>query len=92
MTDSKPNKRIEISPAFQKLLTRAPTEIKQAVQDAFDLFEENPYNSALRNHPLREEHAGFRSIDVTEDWRALYREEAERFYFSDLGTHEELYG
>jgi addiction module RelE/StbE family toxin len=92
MTDSRPNKRIEFSPAFQKLLARAPTEIKQAVQDTIDLFEENPHNPALRNHPLREEYAGCRSIDVTEDWRALYREEAERFFFSDLGTHEKLYG
>jgi addiction module RelE/StbE family toxin len=92
MTDKKQNKRIEFSPAFQKLLARAPIEIKQAIQDAIDLFEENPHNPALRNHSLREEYAGFRSIDVTEDWRALYREEAERFYFSDLGTHEELYG
>jgi addiction module RelE/StbE family toxin len=92
MTDSRPNKRIEFSPAFQKLLARAPTEIKQAVQDAIDMFEENPHNPALRNHSLREEYAGFRSINVTDDWRALYREEAERFFFSTLGTHGELYG
>ena len=92
MTDNRPNKRIEFSPAFQKLLARAPTEIKQAVQDTMDLFEENPYTPVLRNHPLKEEYAGFNSIDVTEDWRALYREEAERYYFSALGTHDELYG
>jgi mRNA-degrading endonuclease YafQ of YafQ-DinJ toxin-antitoxin module len=92
MTDSRPNKRIEFSPAFQKLLARAPTEIKQAVQDAIDLFEEYPDNPVLRNHPLKEEYAGFNSIDVTGDWRALYREEAERYYFSGLGTHDELYG
>jgi addiction module RelE/StbE family toxin len=92
MTDSRPNKRIEFSPAFQKLLARAPTEIKQAVQDALDLFEEDPHNPALRNHSLSGKHQDFRSINVTEDWRALYREEPERFYFSELGTHEELYG
>ena len=92
MTDSKPNKRIEFSPAFQKLLARSPTEIKQAVQDTIDLFEENPHNPGLRNHSLSGKYQDFRSIDVTEDWRALYREESERFVFSDLGTHEELYG
>jgi addiction module RelE/StbE family toxin len=41
---------------------------------------------------LTGKYAGFRSIDVTEDWRALYREEKERIMFADLGTHEELYG
>jgi mRNA-degrading endonuclease YafQ of YafQ-DinJ toxin-antitoxin module len=41
---------------------------------------------------LTGKYAGFCSIDVTEDWRALYREEKERIMFADLGTHEELYG
>jgi hypothetical protein len=31
---------------------------------------------------------GFHSIDVTEDWGALYREEKERIMFADLGTHD----
>jgi addiction module RelE/StbE family toxin len=92
MTDSKQNKRIEFSPFFQKLLARAPSNIKQAIQDALDLFEENPNSPALRNHALTGKYQDFRSIDVTEDWRALYREEPDRFFFSDLGTHEELYG
>jgi addiction module RelE/StbE family toxin len=92
MTDSRPNKRIEFSPTFQKLLARAPTEIKQAVQDAIDMFEENPHTTTLRNHVLTGKYQDFRSINVTDDWRALYREEPERFYFSELGTHDELYG
>jgi mRNA-degrading endonuclease YafQ of YafQ-DinJ toxin-antitoxin module len=28
---------------------------------------------------------------VTDDWRALYREEPERITFVELGTHKELY-
>jgi addiction module RelE/StbE family toxin len=61
-------------------------------RDALDLFAENPNHPALRNHPLTGKYAGFQSIDVTEDWRALYREEKERIMFADLGTHEDLYG
>jgi mRNA-degrading endonuclease YafQ of YafQ-DinJ toxin-antitoxin module len=37
-------------------------------------------------------YAGFRSIDVAEDWRALYRREPERIIFVEIGTHEQLYG
>ena len=92
MTDKKYTKRLEFSPVFQQLLTRAPSQIKQAVQDTLDLFEEDPHNPVLRNHALTGKYQNFRSIDVTEDWRALYREEKERFLFADLGTHEELYG
>jgi addiction module RelE/StbE family toxin len=48
--------------------------------------------AALRNHPLSGKYEGFRSIDVTEDWRALYRKEPERIIFVDIGTHTQLYG
>jgi len=84
--------RIEFTPLFNKQRKAAPLAIKQAFRDALDLFAENPNHPALRNHPLTGKYAGFRSIDVTEDWRALYREEKERIMFADLGTHEELYG
>jgi mRNA-degrading endonuclease YafQ of YafQ-DinJ toxin-antitoxin module len=40
----------------------------------------------------RQDKAGFASIDVAPDWRALYRTEAERIIFVDIGTHRELYG
>jgi addiction module RelE/StbE family toxin len=92
MTDRTHNKRIEFSPIFTKLLERAPTEIKKALDDALDLFEEDPNHPALRNHPLTAEYQDFRSIDVTGDWRALYREEPERIIFTELGTHPQLYG
>jgi addiction module RelE/StbE family toxin len=92
MIDSSQNKRIEYSPVFIKLISNAPIAIKIAFRDALDLFAENSNHPALRNHPLTGKYAGFHSIDVTEDWRALYREEKERIMFADLGTHEELYG
>jgi addiction module RelE/StbE family toxin len=48
--------------------------------------------SSLRNHPLKDKFAGVRSIDVTADWRALYRRERERIIFVEFGTHDQLYG
>jgi addiction module RelE/StbE family toxin len=92
MINEKQKERIEFSPIFNKKLAKAPTEIKLAVRQALELFRESPHHEALRNHLLTERYAGFRSIDVTEDWRVLYREEKERIMFADLGTHEELYG
>jgi addiction module RelE/StbE family toxin len=91
MTDKKQNKLIEFSPVFKKLLARAPTEIKTAFGEAYDLFAENTNHPSLRNHALSGKYAGFRSIDVTEDWRALYREEPDRMKFVALGTHKQLY-
>ena len=83
---------IEFAPLFTKQRKAAPLEIKQAFRDALDLFYENPNHVALRNHPLTGKYQGFRSIDVTEDWRALYRTEPERIIFVEIGTHDQLYG
>ena len=84
--------RIEFAPLFTKQRKAAPLEIKQAFRDALDLFSENPNHEALRNHPLTGKYQDFRSIDVTEDYRALYRTEPERIIFVEIGTHEQLYG
>jgi addiction module RelE/StbE family toxin len=84
--------RIEFTPLFNKQRKAAPLEIKAAFREALELFLENPTHQALRNHPLTGKYAGFRSIDVTEGWRALYRTEPKRIIFMELGTHPQLYG
>ena len=84
--------RIEFAPLFDKQRTVAPIEIKQALRETVELFLENPTHEALRNHPLTEEYAGIWSIDVTADWRALYRKDQGKIIFVKLGTHDELYG
>jgi addiction module RelE/StbE family toxin len=60
-----------------------------------ELFKKDPYNPQLDNHELQREYVGYRSIDITNDYRALY-EEAQSdnetiAYFSLLGTHKELF-
>jgi addiction module RelE/StbE family toxin len=84
--------RIEFTPLFNKQRKTAPLEIKEAFREALELFIENPTYKALRNHSLTGQYAGFRSIDVTDNWRALYRQESGRVIFVDIGTHDQLYG
>lgn len=91
MTKQISEKRIEFSAIFNKKLEKAPTEIKIAFAEIFELFLEDPKSKILRNHDLKNKYAGMRSIDVTEDWRALYREEKERIIFFEIGTHSQLY-
>lgn len=73
-----------------------PLEIKAAFREARELFYDDTHHPSLRNHALREKYTGFRSIDITNDWRAVFKvRETEKqttatFYF--LGTHDELYG
>jgi addiction module RelE/StbE family toxin len=88
--------RIEFSDLFKKRLKTAPRHIIAAFVEAIHLFRENPNHPVLRNHPLTEKYAGYKSIDVTDDWRALFREsescEDIIIKFHTIGTHEYLYG
>jgi addiction module RelE/StbE family toxin len=87
---------VKFTPFFDKQRKAAPLEIKEAFLETVLLLVEDEYHPALRNHPLKGKFAGYRSINVTEDWRALFKESLsgkKKFVtFHLLGTHKELYG
>lgn len=87
---------IEYTTLFNKQLKAAPLEIKIAFREARELFLYNPTHTHLRNHALRKQFAGHRSIDVTDDWRALFKIKESKtqtvITFHILGTHDQLYG
>ena len=57
------------------------------------LFEQNSFHSLLDTHPLHGEYAGFWSIKIGGDLRAVYEYlGADVVRFVDLGTHSNLYG
>lgn len=86
---------IEYTVLFNKQLKKAPLDIKIAFKESRELFLDNPNHPNLRNHTLREKYAGYRSIDVTGDWRALFKirknENKTVISFYILGTHDQLY-
>lgn len=83
--------RIDFTNLFNKQRKEAPLEIKVAFRETLELFLEDHDHITLRNHLLSGQYAGIRSIDVTGDYRALYREEQGRIIFVALGTHDQLY-
>lgn len=86
---------IKYSKIFDKQRKSAPLEIKTAFREARELFRDNPSHPSLRNHALREQFAGYRSVDVTDDWRALFKTKKSKkqtvITFYVLGTHTKLY-
>ncbi|GAA5154335.1 hypothetical protein GCM10023321_25980 [Pseudonocardia eucalypti] len=87
---------IETTPNFRTQLKASPRAVRFAFADAIQVFVTDPHHESLHNHSLRDRYAGFRSINVTSDWRAVYRivttgsEQVVTFHF--LGTHDQLYG
>ena len=61
--------------------------------DRVRLFVIDPTNPKLRVHPLKGSYAGYWSMNVNGDIRALYTIRGEEIIlFALIGTHSELYG
>ena len=86
---------IKYSPSFIKTMKKIDIRIRNRFKQKILIFSINPIHPRLRNHPLRGEYLGKRSIDITGDWRAIYEEKNEgeeiTAYFIALGTHSQLY-
>ena len=87
--------RIEFSPLFNRKLKQLPRKITAAFDETLEIFWEDLNHKQLRRHFLKEKFAGYQSIDITEDYRAIFREEKNGnttvIKFHVIGTHKDLY-
>ena len=87
--------RLRFSRKFSKTYDKAPSKTKEAFDNRLKLFLDNPFNPQLNNHPLGGKYRGYRSINVTGDWRAIFSEfedESDKtVIFEVIGTHSQLY-
>ena len=88
--------RVRFSGKFSKTYDKAPYKIRDAFDTRLKLFLENPYHPQLNNHPLGGKYRGYRSINVTGDWRAIFSQHEEDnngivTIFEVIGTHSQLY-
>jgi len=84
------------APEFLTKLPKLNVRVRNAFKVQLVIFSHNHNTPQLNNHPLRDPYLGFNSINVTNDYRAIYREmviqEEPVAYFVDIDTHEALYG
>lgn len=87
--------RIEFSPLFNRKLKQLPRKIIAAFDETLELFWEDLNHKHLRRHFLGGKFSGYESIDVTEDYRAVFMEEKIKngtiIKFHVIGTHKDLY-
>ncbi len=81
---------------FQKHYKKNDAYIQSQAKRAIELFRIDPVDPTLRNHPLTGDYLGYRSIDVTGDFRIIFTELSDGRYelveLVDIGTHSQLYG
>lgn len=87
--------KIQYDPDFLKTLKKLNVRVRKSFRESIEIFLKNPLDPGLDNHKLKRGYQGYRSIDVTSNYRAIYEEinegEEPVAYFFQIGTHEELY-
>ena len=82
------------TPAYRKRYKKLDQRSKGAIDRAIRVFVEKPNAPELRNHALKGDYFGHRSIDAGFDLRIIFREEDGYtiVVFVDVGSHSQLYG
>lgn len=85
--------QVNFNRKFVKLYNKAPLKIRIAFDKRLKLFLQNPHSFLLNNHQLSGKLKGYRSINITGNWRALYsrKPRSSIIIFEALGTHSQLY-
>ncbi len=80
---------------FDKSYLKLSEKLKIKVKETLILFSENYYDKSLNNHALKWDFLRLRSINVTWDYRIIFRELSNNTYeiveFLKVWTHSELY-
>lgn len=87
--------KIEYSKRFIKDFRNSPKYIRNKFKLCLEIFIEDKNNRILNNHPLVGRLSSYRSINITGDWRAIFKELNDNIeisaYFIAIGTHSQLY-
>ena len=84
---------IQYLPKFKKQYQKLPKKFRNQFDERLQLFLIDPIDPRLRAHPLKGKYAGYWSMSVNGDIRALYIIQDETLIiFALIGSHSELYG
>ena len=85
--------KVRFHKKFAKGYSRLDLKIRRVFESRLQIFCTNPYQSELSNHPLKGKWRGYRSINISGDFRAVYKEVSEQeVVFIAVGNHSQLYG
>lgn len=84
--------RIARTARFAKQFQKLPNWLQERAVERAALLLEDPFHPLLHTHGLKGNYQGYRSINVTGDYRIIYQEERDTYRLIAIGTHHELYG
>ena len=77
---------------FTKRFKNLPQKIQLKFKERLIIFEADQFNPVLNNHMLKGNYLGYRSINITDDLRAIYKQTRDNVIFVTIDSHSKLYG
>lgn len=76
---------------FEKKFAKLPKSIQRQTSERIHIFIQDPMAPVLNNHSVEKRFPGCRSINVTGDYRAIFKTQAAAAIFINIGSHSDLY-
>ncbi len=85
--------KIDFHRNFDKRFKKLNTRQRQQFKIKLTIFTQDQSHPTLNNHGLKGRYAGYRSINISGDFRAVFiQHSASHVEFIDIGSHSQLYG
>lgn len=73
------------------MISKVPRKIQEKFYIRLEIFVSDINHPLLNNHSVEKAYPNCRSINVTGDYRAIFKKEEDNVYFIKIGIHSELY-
>jgi len=78
---------------FERQAKKLPQDIRRKLWERVALMNTDEFDPLLNNHKLNPPFEEYRSINVTGDYRLVYKRiDVDTWYFRAVGTHHQLFG
>ena len=76
---------------FKKKFAKLSKSIQRKTSERIYIFSQNPTDPILNNHSVEKRFPGCRSINITGDYRAIFKTQKASAIFINIGSHSDLY-
>lgn len=83
--------QIKYKKKFIKMYAQSSIKAQRTFDRRLRLFKKDPYAPMLKNHNLKGQYKGLKSINITGDFRAIFEELDHLIIFLLLDSHSNLY-
>lgn len=76
---------------FKKRFRKISVKIQEQFNERLELFMRDKFSGMLNNHSVEGYYPNCRSINVSGDYRAIFKDKGDTVIFITIGNHSDLY-